>query len=677
MEIHELFIPIKADLKGLTRTKEPLSITVFDTGKSTTGVNGRFVFSQVLIDCLLRMESNPQDIDELTSLFTSEYDGNHAALNHIHEFRENYSFDQALWWYTRDSFYYRTLNKALRCQNIHMTFLYRSFITDMYRELKRHQSNTLLRVYRSQLMTKDEVENLKQLIGQFISINSFLSTTKDYSTALFLAGDPSEPISMERVFFEIDADPKMAISQPFADITPFSHFADESEVLFMAGSIFRLNGICRDRDADQRWIIRMVLCSGDEHEFRDVLTHMKKQNGSGPTNLRMFGKILWQMGKLDLAEKYFTRWLAQTPPDYLIISNLYEDLAQITSQKGDFDNSMQWRKMFLTLKHQSNSAIRINNSNSSMDMFIDQTKMFSNIKWIQDGITVAGGNEKGNALNQLFYPWGLTVDDDQTIYVADCVNDRIMEWKSGATSGRVVAGGNGEGSKENQLNGPRDVIIDRQTDSFIICDSRNRRVIRWPRQGGTQGETIVSDVYCFDVALDGDGFLYVCYIERDEVTRWRIGETNGTVVAGGHGKGDRLDQLNSPSSIFVDQDQSIYISDSNNHRVVKWIKDAKEGIVIAGDHGAGNSVIQLNNPQGISLDQTGTLYVADYRNDRIMYWPKGASQGSIAIGVHGQGNRANQLNRPRGLTFDRLGNLYVIDHWNHRVQRFSRDTIHS
>ena len=138
-----------------------------------------------------------------------------------------------------------------------------------------------------------------------------------------------------------------------------------------------------------------------------------------------------------------------------------------------------------------------------------------------------------------------------------------------------------------------------------------------------------------------------------------------------NGKGDRLDQLHSPTFIFLDQDQSIYISDSNNHRVMKWMKNAKEGIVVAGDQGPGNSPTQIHNPQGIVVNPNGILYVADYRNDRIMYWPKGAAHGSIAIGVNSQGNQANQLNRPRGLSFDRLGNLYVIDHWNHRVQRFS------
>ena len=40
---------------------------------------------------------------------------------------------------------------------------------------------------------------------------------------------------------------------------------------------------------------------------------------------------------------------------------------------------------------------------------------------------MAGGNGKGNRINQLFEPWGLYVDDDQTIYVADRLNHRIVE----------------------------------------------------------------------------------------------------------------------------------------------------------------------------------------------------------------------------------------------------------
>ncbi|CAF5162236.1 unnamed protein product, partial [Rotaria sp. Silwood1] len=69
------------------------------------------------------------------------------------------------------------------------------------------------------------------------------------------------------------------------------------------------------------------------------------------------------------------------------------------------------------------------------------TDIHPNAKWAQNGITVAGGNGDGSGTNQLNSPWGLYVYDDQTIYVADCWNHRIVEWKSGATNGKVVAGG--------------------------------------------------------------------------------------------------------------------------------------------------------------------------------------------------------------------------------------------
>ncbi|CAF4269425.1 unnamed protein product, partial [Adineta steineri] len=90
-----------------------------------------------------------------------------------------------------------------------------------------------------------------------------------------------------------------------------------------------------------------------------------------------------------------------------------------------------------------------------------------NTKWMQNGVTVAGGHGKGRGLNQLGSPHGLYVDDDQTIYVADFFNNRIVEWKESAKYGRVVAGGNGAGNGTHQLDCPRDVLVDKETNSLI------------------------------------------------------------------------------------------------------------------------------------------------------------------------------------------------------------------
>ena len=292
-------------------------------------------------------------------------------------------------------------------------------------------------------------------------------------------------------------------------------------------------------------------------------------------------------------------------------------------------------------------------------------------KWAQNGITVAGGNGIGSGMNQLNQPYGLYVDDDQTVYIADYANHRIVEWKNGETSGRVVAGGNGHGNRPDQLNSPVDVILDKKSNSLIICDLGNSRVMRWPRQNSTTGEVIISNIICWGLAMDGDGYLYVSDYSKGEVRRWKIGETSGIVVAGGNGEGSRLDQLHRPYNIFIDQDQAIYVSDYSNHRVMKWTKGAEEGIIVGGDHGSGNGLTQISTPFGVFADQLGAIYVADHSNNRVMRCAKGATQGSVVVGGNGPGAQANEFSNPIGLSSDRQNNLYVVDCYNHRVQKFN------
>ncbi|CAF1237822.1 unnamed protein product [Adineta steineri] len=290
-------------------------------------------------------------------------------------------------------------------------------------------------------------------------------------------------------------------------------------------------------------------------------------------------------------------------------------------------------------------------------------------KWKQNAITVAGGNEEGEELDQLHSPHGIFIDKNKNIFIADFGNDRIVEWKHNAKEGQIIAGGHDEGDRIDQLNGPIDVIVDQENHSIIIADQVNRRVIQWLNQNQ---QILIHNFDCYGLAMDKHGFLYVNDYMKNEVRRWKMGEYNneGIVVAGGNGEGDQLNQLDCPSFIFVDEEQSVYVSDSNNHRVMKWRKDAKEGRVVAGGNGGGRNLNQLSNPQGIFVDDLGQIYVADSGNHRIMRWCEGKEEGEIIVGGNGQGNQSNQLIGPAGLSFADEGNLYVADHWNRRIQKF-------
>ncbi|CAF1151689.1 unnamed protein product [Rotaria sordida] len=130
----------------------------------------------------------------------------------------------------------------------------------------------------------------------------------------------------------------------------------------------------------------------------------------------------------------------------------------------------------------------------------------------------------------------------------------------GDTNGQVVAGGNGKGNRLDQLYYPTDVLIDKETDSLIICDYASRRVVRWSRRSGTtQGEILIDNISCWGLAMDDQRYFYISDPGRHEVRRYQIGDNNGTLVAGGNGEGAGLNQLNWPTYIYVDQQQAVYV----------------------------------------------------------------------------------------------------------------------
>ena len=92
---------------------------------------------------------------------------------------------------------------------------------------------------------------------------------------------------------------------------------------------------------------------------------------------------------------------------------------------------------FLFLSHQLTKVIRFHLINKRIYLkriTISFFYLHLDAKWKQVGITIAGENDKGNQLNQLSKPESICIHDDQTIYIADYGNHRIIEWKSNATN---------------------------------------------------------------------------------------------------------------------------------------------------------------------------------------------------------------------------------------------------
>ncbi|CAF1236552.1 unnamed protein product [Adineta steineri] len=350
--------------------------------------------------------------------------------------------------------------------------------------------------------------------------------------------------------------------------------------------------------------------------------------------------------------------------------DLSEQIKQIHSEDEFNEINLNYLKnQLIEIKEELNNSSNISIQQDSQS-FINEISIIISKKpkfkkWKQNAITVAGGNGRGQELNQLNNPIGIFLDTKKNIFIADFENDRIFKWKCNAKEGQIIAGGNSKGNRMNQLNSPADMIVDQQNHSIIIADCVNRRVIQWWNQNQ---HILIHNIDCHSLAMDKNRFLYVSDRVKNEVRRWKMEENSrGIVVAGGNEKGNQLNQLDCPTFIFIDEDQSVYVSDRDNHRVMKWKKDTKEGRVVAGGNGQGKNLNQLFYPQRVVVDHFGQIYVADWGNDRVMRWCEGKEEGEIIVGGNGEGNR---LKHPCGLSFDDEGNLYVADTWNHRIEKF-------
>lgn len=335
---------------------EAMPITILNTSNaeaSTCELNGQFIHSQLLIDVFVRMKPIESDRNELITLCKQYYSGNEYQLDTISQFERDYEADHALWWYTRDSFLYRLLNKALRVQNIDLLFLFRFFIRDIQARLDELKCLSMVLVYRGQLLSDEELKILKNSVGRLISMNSFISTTRDRKLALFLLGDAKIPYdNLKRVLFEIEADPQQAGSKYFADITCESFFTDEEEILIMFGSIFRIQKVACDKDGI--WIIKIVLCTNSDEELKVTYNYLKKEYGGGDeeTDLLCAGTVIRRMGHSDRAEKYFLRLLNQLPHDHHYLSSCYYNLAVVANDKGAYDTSLELHHRSLDIKKQ-------------------------------------------------------------------------------------------------------------------------------------------------------------------------------------------------------------------------------------------------------------------------------------------------------------------------------------
>ncbi|MFN2158299.1 MAG: flippase activity-associated protein Agl23 [Anaerolineae bacterium] len=230
------------------------------------------------------------------------------------------------------------------------------------------------------------------------------------------------------------------------------------------------------------------------------------------------------------------------------------------------------------------------------------------------------GCQSADGAGGFYDPWGLAVDADGYVYVADTWNHRIQKFAADGefvTMWGVYGMTEGASGSPGVFWGPRGVAIGPE-GMIYVTDTGNKRiqvftpegelVTQWGGQGATEGK--------FDepvgIAIASDGRIYVADTWNQRIQAFSTSGIPLTQWAVNTWLGESLE--NKPY-LAVDAQGRVYATDPEGYRILVFDQD---GTFLTSIRQYGSDEQSFMLPTGIAVDQEGYIWVADPGTHRVL-----------------------------------------------------------
>jgi len=328
--------------------------------QSTYDLDCLYMVSDSCMDYLIRMKMLPTEKDDFVSLCLEALQGNDKLLAIIQEFQESYTADRAISWLNRDPFFNGFLDNIFKLGSIDTMFLCRVFIRDIQKQLEQHKCTSTIQVYRSEIMSDEQLQHLKSFNEKIIAMKYFFLTNLNREKALSYTSEYSSNNEYKRILFNIEANPQIENVKPFSRIGSIGNNNDQNDVLFMIGSLFKITKIQDESDGIIN--VKLTLCANDDMNILKKLFDQAKYryiDENGETDVIRFSQFLFDIGHSmrdtnlsNSGEKLIRSCLDKLPNDHPDRPRCYDALGNFDLFNGNLDSSLNWYNKSYDIKKQ-------------------------------------------------------------------------------------------------------------------------------------------------------------------------------------------------------------------------------------------------------------------------------------------------------------------------------------
>lgn len=261
----------------------------------------------------------------------------------------------------------------------------------------------------------------------------------------------------------------------------------------------------------------------------------------------------------------------------------------------------------------------------------------------------------GSTFEDIVKPYGVTVDPDGRLLVADTAFKRIHIFDLKKSKYSYI-----DNADELKFESPIGVATDTEGNIYM-SDSALRKVFVFDRKERFLFNFAAGEKPTGIAVNNADKRLYVVDTISHNVGIYDLkGKELKRFGLWGNGVGE----FNFPVDIFIDKNSDLYVVDTMNYKVKIFDKTGKF-LAMFGHQGDGTG--DFGRPKGIAVDREGNIYVADAIFDTVQIFDR---KGNFLLNFGSLGDERGAFWLPCGLYIDNNDKIYVADAYNRRVQIF-------